>query len=66
VPILYVSFDGTGVPMRKSELHSSKSKGPDGKARTRDVKLGCIFKQSTTDEAGCGPFAILISKKTPA
>ena len=52
VPILYVSFDGTGVPMRKSELHSSKGKGPDGKARTREVKLGCIFTQTTTDEAG--------------
>ena len=52
VLILYVSFDGTGVPMRKSELHSSKGKGPDGKARTREVKLGCIFIQIATDEAG--------------
>jgi hypothetical protein len=48
VPILYVSFDGTGVPMRKSELHSSKCKGPDGKARTREVKLACIFTPNTT------------------
>jgi hypothetical protein len=52
VPILYVSFDGTGVPMRKSELHTSKGKGPDGKARTREVKLGCVFTQTKTDEEG--------------
>jgi hypothetical protein len=52
VPILYVSFDGTGVPMRKTELHASKGKGPDGKARTREVKLGCVFTQTTTDEEG--------------
>jgi len=51
-PILYVSFDGTGVPMRKNELHASKGKGPDGKARTREVKLGCVFTQTTTDEEG--------------
>jgi len=52
VPILYVSFDGTGVPMRKSELNASKGKGPDGKARTREVKLGCVFTQTETDEEG--------------
>jgi hypothetical protein len=52
VPILYVSFDGTGVPMRKSELQFSKGKGADGKARTREVKLGCVFTQTQTDEEG--------------
>lgn len=52
VPILYVSFDGTGVPMRKSELQASKGKGADGKARTREVKLGCVFTQTGTDEDG--------------
>ncbi len=52
VPILYVSFDGTGVPMRKNELHASKGKGPDGKAKTREVKLGCVFTQTKTDEEG--------------
>ena len=52
VPILYVSFDGTGVPMRKSELQASKGKGSDGKARTREVKLGCVFTQTGTDEEG--------------
>jgi len=52
VPILYVSFDGTGVPMRKSELSASKGKGADGKARTREVKLGCVFTQTGTDDEG--------------
>lgn len=52
VPILYVSFDGTGVPMRKDELIASKGKGTDGKAKTREVKLGCVFTQTATDEEG--------------
>ncbi len=52
VPILYVSFDGTGIPMRKCELQASKGKGADGKARTREVKLGCVFTQTGTDDDG--------------
>jgi len=52
IPILYVSFDGTGVPMRKAELLATKGKGADGKARTREVKLGCVFTQTSTDEEG--------------
>jgi hypothetical protein len=51
-PILYVSFDGTGIPMRKAELASLKGKAKDGSARTREVKLGCVFTQTTLDEAG--------------
>jgi hypothetical protein len=38
--------------MRKSELLDSKGKGTDGKARTREVKLGCVFTQTDTDEDG--------------
>lgn len=52
VPILYVSYDGTGLPMRKNELLASKGKGADGKAKTREVKLGCVFTQTGTDEEG--------------
>lgn len=47
---LYVSFDGTGVPMRKEAL--SQSKGKNGPARTREVKLGCVFTQTGLDEKG--------------
>lgn len=49
---LYVEFDGTGIPMRAEELAGSQGKGPDGKARTREVKLGCVFTQTTLDEEG--------------
>lgn len=45
VPRLYVSCDGTGVPMRRSELIAVKGKGEDGRASTREVKVGCVFTQ---------------------
>jgi hypothetical protein len=38
----YISFDGTGIPVRKSELLGRKGKQADGSARTREVKLGCL------------------------
>ena len=50
VPILYVSYDGTGVPMTKGELAGRKGKQPDGSAKTREAKLGCVFTQTTIDE----------------
>lgn len=50
--VLYVAVDGTGVPMRKEELRGRKGKQPDGTARTREVKLGCVFTQLKTDEDG--------------
>ncbi len=46
VPRLYVSCDGTGVPMRKSELVEVSGKGPEGRASTREVKVGCIFTRT--------------------
>jgi len=49
---LYIGLDGTGVPMRPEELTESRGKGPDGKARTREVKVGCVFAQSACDEEG--------------
>jgi len=45
----YISFDGTGVPMRKSELGGRRGKQADGSARTRDAKLGCVFTQVGLD-----------------
>ncbi len=51
-PVLYVSADGTGVPMRKSELDGRKGKQPDGTAKTRQVYLGCVFTQHGRDEKG--------------
>ena len=52
VPILYVSCDGTGTPMRREELQGVKGKGEDGIARTREAKLGCVFTQSVRDADG--------------
>ena len=51
-PILYVSADGTGVPMRKEELAGRAGKQEDGSAKTRMAYLGCVFTQHTTDEEG--------------
>ena len=51
-PIIYVSFDGTGVPVRRSEVAGRRGRQPDGSAKTREVKLGCVFTQMTTDEEG--------------
>lgn len=52
VPILYVSADATGVPMRKEELVGRAGQQEDGSAKTRSPYLGCTFTQHQTDEAG--------------
>jgi hypothetical protein len=52
VPVMYLSCDGTGAPMRKEELTGRKGKQPDGTAKTREVKLGAVFTQHTQDEKG--------------
>ena len=52
IPVLYTAVDGTGVPMVPAELVGRAGKQPDGSAKTREVKLGCVFTQTTTDEEG--------------
>ena len=52
VPIMYVSADATGVPMRKEELVGRAGKQEDGTAKTRSPYLGCTFTQHKTDEEG--------------
>ncbi len=52
IPIMYASADGTGVPMMRSELEGKKGRQPDGSARTREVKLGCVFTQHVADAEG--------------
>lgn len=51
-PIMYISADGTGVPMRKDELEGRKGKQADGTSKTRQAYLGCIFTQHGRDEKG--------------
>jgi hypothetical protein len=43
--VMYVSYDGTQVPMTKSETQGRKGKQPDGTSKGREVKLGCVFTQ---------------------
>lgn len=50
--VLYVSADGTGVPMRKEELAGRKGKQADGSAKTRQAYTGCIFTQHVCDQEG--------------
>lgn len=52
IPVMYIEFDGTGVPVIKEEVKGRKGKQEDGSAKTRESKVGCIFTQTTTDEKG--------------
>lgn len=51
-PKMYVSADGTGVPMLASELKGRRGKQRDGTAKTRQAYLGCVFTQHKVDEKG--------------
>jgi len=52
IPLMYVCYDGTGVPMVPWETIGRKGKQPDGSSRSREVKLGCVFTQTTVDDNG--------------
>jgi hypothetical protein len=49
---LYVGIDGTGVPMRSSELKGRAGKQADGSAKTREVKLCAIWSAESRDAQG--------------
>lgn len=52
IDVLYIEMDGTGVPMVDSELAGRPGKQPDGSAKTREAKLGCVFTQTITEADG--------------
>ena len=52
IPILYVQMDGTGVPVVKKETVGRQGKTDGQPAHTREVKLGCVFTQTTWDRKG--------------
>jgi len=52
VPLLYIEMDGTGVPVTKKEREGRVGKKEGQPARTREVKLGCVFTQTATDKEG--------------
>ena len=51
-PKMYVAIDGTGVPMVPRETKDRPGKDGVGPAKTREVKLGCVFTQTGLDEKG--------------
>jgi hypothetical protein len=50
--MLYLAIDGTGVPVVPAAAAQRAGKAEDGRARTREVKLACLFTQTTTDSDG--------------
>ena len=52
VPLLYIEMDGTGIPVVKAETEGRAGKLEGQPAQTREVKLGCVFTQTTTDAGG--------------
>jgi hypothetical protein len=50
--VMYVSADGTGLPMVSEELAGRRGKQSDGTAKTRQAYLGCVFTQHKVDEEG--------------
>lgn len=51
-PTLYLGLDGTGIPVRQSELQDRKGKQPDGSAKTREVKLCTVWSAEGRDKEG--------------
>jgi hypothetical protein len=52
IPILHVQMDGTGVPVVKKETLGRQGKIEGQPSHTREVKLGCVFTQTTWDHEG--------------
>ncbi len=52
IPVLYIQFDGTGVPVVKKETVGRQGKTDGQPAHTREAKLGCVFTQTSWDEEG--------------
>jgi hypothetical protein len=51
-PTMYLGMDGTGVPMRESELEGRQGKQPDGSSKTREVKLVTVWSAEGRDDEG--------------
>jgi hypothetical protein len=51
-PTLYMGLDGTGIPMRTSELAGRCSKQPDGSSKCREVKLVTVWSAEAWDTEG--------------
>jgi hypothetical protein len=51
-PTVYLGMDGTGVPVRKSEVAGRSGKQPDGSAKTREAKVVTMWTAESRDEEG--------------
>ncbi len=51
-PVMYLGMDGTGVPMRASEVAGRAGKQPDGSAKTREAKLVTVWTSQSRDAEG--------------
>jgi len=51
-PTMYLGMDGTGVPMRPSEVAGRSGKQPDGSARTREAKVVTVWTAESLDNEG--------------
>ena len=51
-PTMYMGLDGTGVPVRKSEVKGRRGKQPDGSAKTREIKLATTWTAETRTADG--------------
>jgi hypothetical protein len=49
---MYLGLDGTGVPMRASELVGRNGKQPDGSAKTQEAKVIAIWSAEARDAEG--------------
>jgi len=51
-PTMYLGMDGTGVPMRPSEVVGHAGKQPDGSAKTREAKVVTVWTAESRDQEG--------------
>ncbi len=51
-PTMYLGMDGTGVPMRPSEVAGRAGKQPDGSAKTREAKIVTLWTAESRDAQG--------------
>ena len=52
VSTMYLGMDGTGVPMRPSEVAGRAGKQPDGSAKTREAKVVTMWTAESQDKEG--------------
>lgn len=51
-PTMYLGLDGTGVPMRATEVTGRTGKQPDGSAKTREAKVVASWTAESRDDEG--------------